>query len=357
MNTKDRKTILHIITNLGPGGAPKYLLKLIQNDENNSHLIYVIDKKDSIAQNDKIKFKIIYSRFNKLLFPFPHILELIYCLIKIRPVIIQSWLYHADFLTIFLRPIFRKNIIWSIRNSIYDISILKKTTILILKICSLFSKLVPNKILYNSQAGRLSHEIFGYNSDKGEVIVNGISIPNDLPTYKKSSGIFRIGTACRNDPAKGLENMLLALDDLNFNDWSWTLIGDGCTNLNIINNNDKIFLHEFSNDINHFYSNIDLFVLPSLSEGLSNVLLEAMSRRVTCLATDVGDNKLVLADNTKIVSPGNHNELTKKINECFALFKKDIVKYQNNNKIDHIKSEYSYKKSVKAYQDQWKNLT
>ena len=44
MNTKDRKTILHIITNLGPGGAPKYLLKLIQNDENNSHLIYVIDK-------------------------------------------------------------------------------------------------------------------------------------------------------------------------------------------------------------------------------------------------------------------------------------------------------------------------
>ena len=47
-------------------------------------------------------------------------------------------------------------------------------------------------------------------------------------------------------------------------------------------------------DVRPYLSAADLFVLPSVSEGISNALLEAMSAGLACLATPVGGNPEVL---------------------------------------------------------------
>ena len=62
------------------------------------------------------------------------------------------------------------------------------------------------------------------------------------------------------------------------------------------------------------YSGIDLVVLSSLyGEGFSNVILEAMSMSIPCIASNVGDNAKIIDDNKLIFEAGNSADLTNKI--------------------------------------------
>lgn len=63
-------------------------------------------------------------------------------------------------------------------------------------------------------------------------------------------------------------------------------------------------------DIDAFYSSIDVFVLPSRSEGMSNSLLEAMAAGLPCIATDVGSNRAVLRKEASGLSGGEITEVT-----------------------------------------------
>jgi glycosyltransferase involved in cell wall biosynthesis len=53
----------------------------------------------------------------------------------------------------------------------------------------------------------------------------------------------------------------------------------------------------------------DLFVLPSLKEGMPWTLLEAMAAALPCVATDVGANRWMLGDAGTIVKAGDANAL------------------------------------------------
>ena len=49
-------------------------------------------------------------------------------------------------------------------------------------------------------------------------------------------------------------------------------------------------------DVRELYQAMDIFVLPSISEGMSNTLLEAMSSGLPCVATNVGGNPELIVD-------------------------------------------------------------
>jgi L-malate glycosyltransferase len=172
----------------------------------------------------------------------------------------------------------------------------------------------------------------GVNAKRIRVIRNGIAIPpkrEDTEHFRirKELGIPLdtpiVATVCRLTPSKGLEDLLRAavrvtacLPRVQFLIAGSDLSQPGyrlqlerfAADLNL--SRSVHFLGERS-DVLDILSESDLFVLPSLSEGLSNVLLEAMIANLPVVATDIGGNPEVVEHGKTglLIPPKNVDEL------------------------------------------------
>ncbi|HVA66469.1 MAG TPA: glycosyltransferase family 4 protein [Elusimicrobiota bacterium] len=74
---------------------------------------------------------------------------------------------------------------------------------------------------------------------------------------------------------------------------------------------DRVFFAPPTDDVAPFYGAADVFVLPSISEGLSNALLEAMSSGLAILASRVGGTPEAVAEgrNGLLFAPENAEEI------------------------------------------------
>jgi len=172
-----------------------------------------------------------------------------------------------------------------------------------------------------------------------------------------------IGAFGRLSPEKGQEVLLLAFSKLN-NDQpiSLILLGDGqdLVKLKALANDlgitDKVFFHGHQKHMRDYYEAIDLLVLPSLSEGLPNVVLEAMALGKPVLSTDVGAISEVIIDNETgwIVPPGNAEALSKKLNEI--LLKPKKLKDTGNKARDSLFPKFSAKERANKFIGLYRHL-
>jgi len=77
----------------------------------------------------------------------------------------------------------------------------------------------------------------------------------------------------------------------------------------------KVSLLDARADVSSIYHGLDLYAHPSLSEGLSNSILEAMAHRVPVVATDVGGTAEAVTDHVTgaLVPPGDVDSLAQAI--------------------------------------------
>lgn len=158
--------------------------------------------------------------------------------------------------------------------------------------------------------------------EKIVVIHNGIDtykfhttcVPEDLINEIKKNGKTIVGVIGRLDPIKGHENLLKAFCIcLNHNrNIRLIIVGDGplrCQLKKIADSlciNDEVVFMGNRVDMPQILSVMDIFVLPSLYEGLSITLLEAMAAGKAIIATSVGGNPEVIEDGvTGILTPPN----------------------------------------------------
>ena len=84
-------------------------------------------------------------------------------------------------------------------------------------------------------------------------------------------------------------------------------------------------------DISGFLKALDLFVLPSTSEGLGIALIEAIAVKLPCIASNVGGIKEIAEgiENVVLVRPNNPLELGSAI--IREIEKRKLLKYEDTD--------------------------
>jgi sugar transferase (PEP-CTERM/EpsH1 system associated) len=133
-----------------------------------------------------------------------------------------------------------------------------------------------------------------------------------VPVPASATGRRLIGTVCRFHPQKGLDQLIAAFAELckRTPDVQLLLVGDGElrgqleTQVRRLGLADHVTFTGFRTDVPAILTELDLFVLPSLWEGLPLVLLEAMAAQLPVVATAVGGTpELVLDGETGLLVP------------------------------------------------------
>lgn len=137
------------------------------------------------------------------------------------------------------------------------------------------------------------------------------------------------------------------------------IIGDGTQRreleelVKIAENGGNVFFTGFQNDIENWIPAMDVFVLPSLTEGTPMSLLEAMANGIPVVATGVGGVPQVVdsGKNGILVAPGKPEEIADAVSTLYRdeSFRKTLaeeasttvkLKYNLNDWVKKVETEY-----------------
>lgn len=157
----------------------------------------------------------------------------------------------------------------------------------------------------------------GISARKVEVLMNGVDTDRFALGEVDRGGLLPgvpvdavvVGTVGRLDPVKGHLDLVAAATGLN-STVHVVIVGDGperdrlAAAIESSQVADRVHLLGERSDIPELLRGFDLFCLPSLAEGISNTLLEAMATGLPVVATAVGGNpELVVDGKTGILVP------------------------------------------------------
>ena len=221
-----------------------------------------------------------------------------------------------------------------------------------LKIVNLFFKIIVKKNMI------LSDYVFSYGSKVTSTILNAhisknkiIEIPtaierhfirdeNEIKVNNTINFVF-IG---RNDPVKALNELFISIKNINVNfNYVFHFIGPIENKIK----RENIIYHGLLNnysDIIKILDNSDVLLLPSYSEGMPNVILEAMSRGLLIIATNVGAvNLMVNNDNGFLIKSPSPVLIQEAMEIILNMDSKDIIKMRINS-LNKLKNNFTWEK-------------
>jgi len=205
---------------------------------------------------------------------------------------------------LFFKYIFKKKVIVKMSSSgeTSDLKVLKEG-----KFGRLFLRWIRNVDIIISVCKKASLEILrnGFSKDMLVEIPNGVDTDRFSKSDSKDKNDIRnITYIGRLDSYKGIDYLLNGFKHLlsEVDDVRLTIIGNGPDEIILKNMakdlaiQDRVTFKGREEDILSEFYDTDIFVLPSLSEGMSNVILEAMACGLPVVATSVGGNGDLIRD-------------------------------------------------------------
>jgi glycosyltransferase involved in cell wall biosynthesis len=325
-----RLKVLHVITGLTVGGAERSLSLILEGTQSQLQEILVVSLTSSGHFRDVIRrmgIKVVNLDMVRGRPSLWGLIRLIGIIRQFRPDILQSWMYHADLLSLFALWLSGRRrstkLFWGVRCT--NITRFERRLLLslVVRLCALFSK-APDRIIVNSHAGQADHRKIGYAGERMAVIHNGIQPDRFYPEPAlRAEGRRQLGLsdstlmlvmAARQHQMKDYPTFQKALALLP--DAVGVTIGMGTE---FLRKPENLVGLGVRHDIELIFNAADIYVSSAAyGEGTSNAILEAMACGLPVVATDVGDSAFIVGDAGLIVPPGDPKALADAIGRLGA---------------------------------------
>ncbi len=216
-------------------------------------------------------------------------------------------------------------------------------------------RIILTKIQYSHQISVTKHFLKYPNVNSVTVIPNGVTTESFDRFKNKRGKYFTMLWVGRVDPIKGLSILKDATQKF-FSKYPKTrliLVGDKDT-LKKIFSNEKTSRHyvllgqQRGVDLMKVYKSADLFVLPSLSEGMPLTVLEAYAAKLPVLATNVGDIPHMIKNGSSgfLVTPNSVPALLGGMQKSYNLYTKKKLKSLGLKGYRTVKESYTWERAV-----------
>jgi glycosyltransferase involved in cell wall biosynthesis len=366
--------IVHVITGLGRGGAEMMLAKLLEvmdTDRFHQTVIVLQDKGVLGARIEKQGVQVIPLHVRGA-FDLPRAIVSTRALLKkVKPNIVQTWLYHADLVgTLAAKAAGSSKIIWNIRCSDVNFKEYSPATRLTCRVLARMSS-IPDAVISNSLAGQQVHKKLGYHPREWRIVPNGFDTERFRPDAGRAAAFRReldvgpatplIGLPARLDPMKDHDNFLDAAALLagELPEVGFVLVGRGLSpaNREIVARirkrglEGRVHLLGEREDMETVMAGLDVVTLCSaFGEGFPNVLGEGLSCGALCVATDVGDSAVVIGSHGRLVAPRRPADLAQAWREMLNLTPEKRAEKSTSGR-RHIVERYSLAAIGRAYED------
>lgn len=234
-----------------------------------------------------------------------------------------------------------------------------------------FSLLFVDKIIFVSKQTKSQAENNGFrlHPEKTVVIYNGISDSGlfspdearetimanmeekELRIFPKNEPIVWIGTVAELHKSKGLTYAINAMTSLPQN-IHYFIIGGGEERHSLkslivgLNLTSRVHLTGPINGAGKLITAFDVFVLPSITEALPYVILEAGLAKVAVIASEVGGISEIIHDENSgiLIEPRRPTEISNAVN--FVLENPEKARDYATNLHNHITAEFSLQKMI-----------
>jgi glycosyltransferase involved in cell wall biosynthesis len=342
------RTIVHVITALGPGGAESVLGQLVTERRDSTFEHVVISLVDGHWPGWPLKERIEAAGVRVIVLGARRgsidprvILRLARVLRQERPAAVQTWMYHADLVGgLAARLAGNPPVAWNIRNGTLAPAFSKRLTLIIARVNALLSRWVPKVIVCCAESVKSIHAEQGFPADRMIVIPNGYDLERFRPDPAARAAIRAeagvpddarvIGFVARFHPQKDHKTFFksAALIGRRYPDVHFILCGEFVNDRNaelraMIAAADlcgRTHLLGDRNDVPAVQTSLDIACLSSQGgEGFPNVVAEAMACGTPCVVADVGDAARIVGNTGKIVPTGNPEALANALAELLEL--------------------------------------
>lgn len=372
--------VIHVIAGLNQGGAETMLYKLVFKMDNSRFQNVVISMTDAGIFGDKIvrlgvplyclELKKNPLSARKAIFLYKRLLK------NLNPDVVQGWMYHANLFAL-LAKIFRSQvkILFNIRHSLSDLQNEKRLTRLVIR-CNAWASRLADKVINNSLVSINQHHAIGFSKKNSVYIGNGFEINKFCPSSEKyndfrrklgfNSEIKLVGLIARFHPVKNHMGFLkvahVLVNQMHVANCYFVLGGRDCDSSNQILveqikslglENKVVLLGPVKSD--DILPALDVYLSMSLGEGFPNVIGEAMTCGVPCIATEVGDCRAIIGNGNQIFKVTEEEKIAYRIKEILNLSENEYVSLSKSCRA-RVKQNYQLETIVKKYEDLYLSL-